>query len=43
MSTAASRAAPPVGAHRPGTFWQRWKEWERTNGTVPARASEGAA
>jgi hypothetical protein len=45
QDAAASRAAavPPVGAARPGNFWQRWKEWERTHGTVPTAAHERAA
>jgi hypothetical protein len=43
MSTAARRVVPavqPLGeAGRPGSFWQRWKEWERrTNGAAPAAA-----
>ncbi len=33
----ALTAVPPVGGPRPGSFWQRWKEWERDHGTVPAR------
>ena len=36
-------AAPPVGAPRPGSFWQRWKEWERTSGTVASPERERAA
>lgn len=42
---AASRAAavPPVAAARPGNFWQRWKEWERSHGTVATPPHERAA
>ena len=36
-------AVPPVGAARSGNFWQRWKEWERANGTVPGHARNRAA
>ena len=36
-------AVPAVGAARAGNFWQRWKEWERSNGTVPAPARNRAA
>jgi len=43
---AAPRAfapVPAIGAPRPGSFWQRWKEWERENGTVPAPIRDRAA
>ena len=42
---AARRPAPvpAIGAPRPGSFWQRWKEWEREHGTVPAPVHERAA
>ena len=36
-------SVPAVGAPRPGNFWQRWKEWERANGTVPAPIRDRAA
>jgi hypothetical protein len=45
QSNAAPRlaAVPAVGAPRHGNFWQRWKEWERANGTVPTPARDRAA
>ena len=35
-------AVPAVGAARSGNFWQRWKEWERANGTVPPIRNQAA-
>ncbi|HEY0149749.1 MAG TPA: hypothetical protein VGB70_12205 [Allosphingosinicella sp.] len=40
---APAPATPRIGAPRPGNFWQRWKEWERENGSVPAPIHEHAA
>jgi hypothetical protein len=36
-ATAAPQAGsvPAIGAPRGGNFWQRWKEWERENGSFP--------
>jgi hypothetical protein len=44
-ASAAPRAAivPPVGAPRGGNFWQRWKEWERESGSIPAPMRNRAA
>jgi hypothetical protein len=41
-ATGALASVPAVGAARPGSFWQRWKEWERENGVVPAPVQESA-
>ena len=41
--TAAPAPVPAVGAPRPGSFWQRWKEWERENGVVQPPVHEQAA
>jgi hypothetical protein len=38
----AVASVPPIGAPRAG-FWQRWKEWERDHGTVPAPVRNRAA
>ncbi len=39
----ALTAVPPVRGPRPGSFWQRWKEWERDHGTMPSPARNRAA
>ncbi|HEY0026339.1 MAG TPA: hypothetical protein VGC35_00555 [Allosphingosinicella sp.] len=36
-------SVPAVGAPRTGSFWQRWKEWERENGVVHPPVQERAA